>query len=228
MWVAVLCFVILLTGVVFVSSANIVLVEEHEIENPLSSPIFDVKNITAKLERGMIVKLRITPQKEWVEFVELLPPDYIEEGKTVWIDLIDPNGRFTRFELVLIKTGTPFSPMALYSVTVVPGYENASFQILDLKELKGRVLAEGNYTLSFWGAMPPGGGPPHLMEFLKIEVSNEQVYPYRFLLIPGIVLIILAIAVPVASYLRREKRRKISTRPRIKKGEVKFRLYPFS
>ena len=44
-----------------------------------------------------------------------------------------------------------------------------------------------------------------LMEFLKIEVSNEQVYPYRFLLIPGIVLIILAIAVPVASYLRSKK-----------------------
>jgi len=220
-WVAVLCFVTLLTGVIFVSSANIVLVEEHEIENPLSSPIFDVYNITTKLEEGMIVKLRITPQKEWAEFVELLPPDYIKKGKTVWIDLIDPNGRFTRFELVLIKTGTQFSPIALYNVTVVPGYENASFQILDLKELKGKVLAEGNYTLSFYGAIPPGGGPPHLMEFLEIEVSNEQVYPYRFLLIPGTVLIILAIAVPVASYLREKKRRKISTRPRIKKGRSK-------
>ena len=215
------CFIMLLTGVLFLSSTNIVLVKEHEIEKRLSPSIFDVYNITTKLEKGMIVKLRITPQREWANYVEKFPPDYIKQGKTVWIDLIDPNGRFTRFELVLIKTGTQFSPIALYNVTVVPKYKNASFQILDLKELKGKVLAEGNYTLSFYGAIPPGGGPPHLMEFLEIEVSNEQVYPYRFLLIPGTVLIILAIAVPVASYLREKNRRKISTRPRIKKGRSK-------
>lgn len=180
----------------------------------------DTWQILYNFTQGDIVKLVIYPSPEWTRFLEPETPEVPFPSKTAYANITDPNGRKSMFEVVFVRTLTS-TFLTLYNVKLVSSSNVLSTQgIEDLLEGKagivGMALHDGQYTAKVLGFLPPMGGPPSVLTFLKGEKVDSTEYLYPSFLHYGVITlsvgVVLSILGAKASKRRVLRRRRIRAR----------------
>lgn len=176
--------ILLFVGVIFTSSALQSDETVKEREDLVKSETFSWQ-ISSHFTQGDKVRLSVAPGQDWRSFKEPPVEDVPFPHKFVFINITDPNGKDSFFEVVYAEYEGYFS---LYDVRLVAGNgfdaQNSSSGIV------GYARDTGIYNATVWGTLPPGGGPPTLT-FSKMEELLIVTYPYSFLLYPGVVVLVV-------------------------------------
>jgi len=173
---------------------------------------FSATEISANFTKGDILKLVVSPASEWLKLLEPTTGDVPYPSKFVWIDVTDPYGNVSAYEIAFAKP-LGASVLAFYKVSIRPNSTTSGFGGQDIiglsqteKALVGRVMYTGQYLARVVAVLPGGGGPPDSLEFYK--GNNVIVYPYRDYFYLAIIMSLSGIALSVWS-LKVTKRRKI-------------------
>lgn len=216
-WLLALGLVLFLVGMIFTSSA----VQAEEIIDEKEEFIKTEANsyqISINLIQGDKVRLTIAQGIDWVK---LLEPQY--EGlpfphKFVYVNITDPNGEDSMFEVTYIKYQDDFF---LYNISVVAsrgGFEaeNSSRKIV------GYVRVTGLYTAAVTGAFPALDSPPSALTFFNVYEEVTTDYPYSHLLYPGIAILGVSVVLSTlgAKTSKQQVRRKRRGRVRALKRQT--------
>lgn len=213
-WLFALGLILLFVGIIFTSSAVQSEKTIKEKEELIKSEI-DSWQISSNLTQGDKVRLSVAQGEDWDRYVEPAVEDVPFPHKFVYVNITDPNGEDSMFEVTYTKYEAGFF---LYNVRVVAsnGFdaENSSQKIV------GYARDTGLYTATATGAIPPGGGPPSSLTFFKVKEVILIKYPYSHLLYPGVAILLAGVALSILGALT-SKRVQHKRRTRVKSRYAK-------
>jgi len=198
----------LFVGITLISSSNLSF-EKTEVSWDRVKVEIDKWEITANFEAGDIVKLDFSPAQDWIDYLEPETEDVPLPNKAVYVDVTDPSGNASRFEVIFV---TDYSPpqLSLFDINVLNsnGFGGPNSQNLTTKEktIAGEIMHTGQYTAKIVVYSPLGGGPPASFIFYKQKVDTFVDWPYSIFLYPGIAVFALGVALFALSF-RKKKRR---------------------
>lgn len=142
--------------------------------------------ISSNLTEGEKVKLVVAPASDWTK--ESAIPEVPYPHKFVWVNLTDPYGSSSAFEMVF---AAPQDPTLLYvyktELLSSNGFSTNATELAFAEAIVGIPSDTGQYTASIVGSLPQGGSPPTALTFLKEKKTVTTEYEhFDYLLIPGI------------------------------------------
>jgi hypothetical protein len=142
--------------------------------------------ISSNLTEGEKVKLVVSPASDWTK--EPAIPDVPFPHKFVWVNLTDPFGSSSAFEMVF---AAPKEPTLLYvfetKLLSSNGFNTNATELAFAEAIVGIPSDTGQYTASVVGALPTGGSPPTALTFLKEKKTVTTEYEhFDYLLYPAI------------------------------------------
>lgn len=190
------------------SSSNLSF-QESEVSWDTAKVEVDKWEVAADFEAGDIVKLDFSPALDWIDYLEPPTGDVPLANKAVYVDVADPSGNASRFEVIFV-TDYSAPRLSLFDINVIDsnGFGGPNSQNLTSKErtIAGEIMQTGQYTAKVVVYSPLGGGPPASFMFYKQRVDTFVDWPYSGFLYPGIAVFSLGVVLFGLSF-RKKKRR---------------------
>lgn len=193
--------VLLLVGVILMSSSNLSFQRSEVLWDPVKIEV-NKWEVTADFTAGDIIKLEISPGMNWIDTLEPPTAEVPYVNKAVYINVTEPSGKESYFEVMFITTYSP-PQLSIFNIRVLNS--NGSFTVKE-GAIRGEAMQTGQYTAEVTGVSPRDEEPPGSFIFYKQRVNLFTDWPYSVFLYPGIAVFSLGVALFVLSF-RRKKRR---------------------
>ena len=145
--------------------------------------------VSADFNKGEKMVVKITPGLDWIQFLEPPVIGVPYPHKFVWINITDPYGNQTWFEISYVPASSTI--LAIYNITAV------ECKGLAIENGEGIAMSNGTYTVKVWAYIPPGGKPPSSISIYKSE--KIITYPHKFLRFVAALLIALSVGMTFLS-----------------------------
>lgn len=198
-------------SVIFISSSNVSFQKLNSEWEFTAPPEVDATRILSNFTQGDKVKLVVSPNSEWIKFLE---PDF---RKYVWVNITDPHGNVSWYEITYAKPRES-TRLLVYNVTLMSSNGFGSQEDLQKgKEIIGKAKYTGEYVAEVWATLPGPLDPPGSLAFMKEKITITTEYPYSGYLYPALVMLFIGVVLSVWSAKASKRQVPVKRRTRMKR-----------
>jgi len=182
-WILTFGMVLLVIGLILMSGSNIQQqsYKEQEIKREVEK-----WSISGNFTKGDNMTVAYRQGSDWHQPPFEPSTDYIPVNyKALYIEITDPNGNITEFEVILVLPYEESSLLTIFQINVTIDGGGLIFEE-NPKKIGGIVQYNGTYKIeipSEWGIFPSQSPPSYLLLFKYVLVTK---YPYTYLLPVGV------------------------------------------
>jgi hypothetical protein len=198
-----LALILLLIGLItFGSSFASELTYKNEVINLKEN----VRSISGYFKVGEKIIVEFTPGYDWSKVTLLDEPDFEYPVMFIFFNITDQNRNTTSFEVALVRIQQGQMPVIRWIKLSEQGSLSVNTQSDNqTAEIGGIVNCDGEYVALVDMIIPPTAGLPLTLTLYKgVPQMN---YPYRFLLLPGILIIVFGIVITIYYAVRKSRRK---------------------